>query len=146
MTSEPTSEPDSPLRQQRRTAAVRPDSRRARRVRSFRPAALVAGAVLVLGAGLTACEGGAALCLDDDSCEVVVHTDSAESTRSVEVFSGGRKLNLTVGRITDSTVEIKLGNETKTFTEDVETTIGPARITLRSAHAKDRAAEFHVVR
>ncbi|MEV6973301.1 hypothetical protein [Kitasatospora sp. NPDC093806] len=126
---------------------VRPGRRPARRrVPAVRSAALATAAVLLLGAGLTACEGGAALCLSDDSCDVVVHTDDADSTRTVEVFGGDRKVELTVGRITDTTAEVKLGTETKTLTEDTETVIGPAKVTLRRADAEEHAAQLHVAR
>lgn len=46
-----------------------------RRTAPLRPAALAAGAVLLLGGGLVACEGGASLCLNDNTCDVVVRTD-----------------------------------------------------------------------
>ncbi|MFB8237248.1 hypothetical protein ACFC58_11930 [Kitasatospora purpeofusca] len=117
-----------------------------RRRPAVRSAALAAGAVLLLGAGLTACKGGVSLCLDDNSCDVAVHTEKADSTHTVEVFGGDRTVTLTVGRITDTTAEVKVGDDTKTLTEDIETTVGSARITLRHANAHEHTAELHVVR
>ncbi|MER7706244.1 hypothetical protein ABTX81_25535 [Kitasatospora sp. NPDC097605] len=117
-----------------------------RRVPAVRSAALAAGAVLLLGAGLTACKGGVSLCLDDNSCDVAVRTENADSTHTVEVFGGDKTLKLTVGRITDITAEVRLGEETKTLTEEAETTIGSARITLHHANAREHTAELHVVR
>ncbi|CAN3980318.1 hypothetical protein [Kitasatospora purpeofusca] len=117
-----------------------------RRRPAVRSAALAAGAVLLLGTGLAACKGGVSLCLDDNSCDVAVHTEKADSTHTVEVFGGDRTVTLTVGRITDTTAEVKLGEETKTLTEDVETAVGSAKITLRHANAREHTAELHVVR
>ncbi|MDY0810006.1 hypothetical protein [Kitasatospora purpeofusca] len=117
-----------------------------RRRPAVRSAALTAGAVLLLGAGLTACKGGVSLCLDDNSCDVAVHTEKADGTHTVEVFGGDKALTLTVGRITDTTAEVKLGEDTRTLTEDVETTVGSAKITLRHASAHEHTAELHVVR
>ncbi|SDT77675.1 hypothetical protein SAMN05216371_5506 [Streptomyces sp. TLI_053] len=121
-----------------------PTGRRRRPV--VRSAALAVGAALLLGSGLTACKGGVSLCLHDDSCDVAVRTDKADGTHTVEVFGGDKAVTLTVGRITDTTAEVKLGEETRTLTEDVETTVGSARITLRHADAHDHTAELHVVR
>ncbi|WP_030391563.1 hypothetical protein [Kitasatospora purpeofusca] len=117
-----------------------------RRRPAVRSAALAVGAVLLLGAGLTACKGGVSLCLNDNSCDVAVHTEKADSTHTVEVFGGDKTLSLTVGRITDTTAEVKLGEDTKTLTEDVETSVGSAKITLRHADAQEHTAELHVVR
>ncbi|MCX4752383.1 hypothetical protein [Kitasatospora purpeofusca] len=117
-----------------------------RRRPAVRSAALAAGAVLLLGTGLAACKGGVSLCLDDNSCDVAVHTEKADSTHTVEVFGGDRTVTLTVGRITDTTAEVKLGEETKTLTEDIETGVGSAKITLRHANAREHTAELHVVR
>ncbi|MFB7669788.1 hypothetical protein ACFC26_00075 [Kitasatospora purpeofusca] len=117
-----------------------------RRRPAVRSAALAAGAVLLLGAGLTACKGGVSLCLNDNSCDVAVHTEKADGTHTVEVFGGDKTLSLTVGRITDTTAEVKLGEDTKTLTEDVETSVGSAKITLRHADAQEHTAELHVVR
>ncbi|MFE6870292.1 hypothetical protein ACFVFS_27530 [Kitasatospora sp. NPDC057692] len=124
----------------------RPTSPPSRRRPAARSAALAAGAVLLLGAGLTACKGGVALCLDDNSCEVAVRTENADSTYSAEVFGGDRTLRLTVGRITDTTAEVRLGDETKTLTEGTETVMGPATVTLRHANAREHTAEVRVVR
>ncbi|MET9403077.1 hypothetical protein [Kitasatospora sp. NPDC002965] len=130
-----------------RRAGHRPAPGSARRLGPVaRSAALAAGAVLLLGAGLTACKGGASLCLSDDSCDVVVRTDNADSTHTVEVFGGDRTVRLTVGRITDTTAEVRLGEETRTLTEDTETAVGTAKITLRHADARGHTAELHVVR
>ncbi|MFD4907783.1 hypothetical protein [Kitasatospora purpeofusca] len=117
-----------------------------RRRPAVRSAALAAGAVLLLGTGLAACKGGVSLCLDDNSCDVAVHTEKADSTHTVEVFGGDKTVTLTVGRITDTTAEVKLGEETKTLTEDIETAVGSAKITLRHADAREHTAELHVVR
>ncbi|WP_405004340.1 hypothetical protein OHV13_08250 [Kitasatospora purpeofusca] len=117
-----------------------------RRRPAVRSAALAAGAVLLLGAGLAACKGGVSLCLNDNSCDVAVHTEKADSTHTVEVFGGDKTVTLTVGRITDTTAEVKLGEETKTLTEDIETAVGSAKITLRHANAHEHTAELHVVR
>ncbi|MFF7589606.1 hypothetical protein ACFZCK_19185 [Kitasatospora purpeofusca] len=113
---------------------------------AVRSAVLAAGAVLLLGTGLTACKGGVSLCLNDNSCDVAVHTEKADSTHTVEVFGGDKTLTLTVGRITDTTAEVKLGEDTKTLTEDIETSVGSAKITLRHADAQGHTAELHVVR
>ncbi|WP_406113886.1 hypothetical protein [Kitasatospora purpeofusca] len=126
-----------------RPAYLRTGRRRRPAVRS---AALAAGAVLLLGAGLAACKGGVSLCLNDNSCDVAVHTEKADSTHTVEVFGGDKAVTLTVGRITDTTAEVKLGEDTKTLTEDIETTVGSAKITLRHADAHEHTAELHVVR
>ncbi|MFJ8430208.1 hypothetical protein ACIQ9P_02775 [Kitasatospora sp. NPDC094019] len=126
---------------------VRPARRPARRRGPVaRSAALAAGAVLLLGAGLAACKGGVSLCLDDNSCDVAVHTDKADGTHTVEVFGGDKALSLTVGRITDTTAEVKLGDDTRTVTEEVETTFGSAKVTLHHANAHEHTAELHVVR
>ncbi|WP_406197974.1 hypothetical protein OH807_13295 [Kitasatospora sp. NBC_01560] len=117
-----------------------------RRTAPLRPAALAAGAVLLLGGGLVACEGGASLCLNDNTCDVVVRTDGGDSARTVEVFDGDRKLKLTVGHITDRAAEVTIGGETKTLAEDAETAVGAAKITLRNADAHDHYAELHVSR
>ncbi len=124
-----------------------PGRRRASAARSAtRSTAFVAGAVLLLGAGLAACKGGASLCVDDNRCDVVVRTENADSTHTVEVFGGDRTLRLTVGRITDTTAEVRLGEDTRTLTEDAETTVGVAKITLHHADAHAHTAELHVVR
>ncbi|WP_327676477.1 hypothetical protein [Kitasatospora sp. NBC_00458] len=144
-----TSAPTAPHHDRRpaRHHDLRPARRPARhRSAAVRSAALAAGAVLLLGAGLTACKGGASLCLSDDSCDVVVRTDDAGSTHTVEVFGGDRAVRLTVGRITDTTAEVKLGEDTKTLTEDTETAVGGAKVTLRHASAREHSAELHVVR
>ncbi|MFB7471207.1 hypothetical protein [Kitasatospora sp. NPDC056184] len=116
------------------------------RVPAVRSAALAAGAVLLLGAGLAACKGGVALCLDDNSCDVAVRTENADSTYSAEVFGGDKTLKLTVGRITDTTAEVRLGDETKTLTEGTATVMGSATVTLRHANAREHTAEVRVVR
>ncbi|MFE2726356.1 hypothetical protein [Kitasatospora sp. NPDC059327] len=121
-------------------------ARPARRFAPARPALLGAAAVLLLGAGLTACEGGASLCTTDTGCDVVVRTDGGDATHSVEVFSGDRTVKLTIGHITDSAAEVKIGDETKTIGEGVETAVGAAKITLREADAHDHYAELHVSR
>ncbi|MFF2348859.1 hypothetical protein ACFVVL_03645 [Kitasatospora sp. NPDC058115] len=145
-----TSAPTSP--HQDRHPTSRPAARRSRpspgrrRGPAVRSAALAAGAVLLLGAGLTACKGGVSLCLDDNSCDVAVRTENADSTYSAEVFGGDKTLKLTVGRITDTTAEVKLGDETRTLTEGAATVIGSATVTLRHANAHDHTAELRVVR
>ncbi|MFE7192477.1 hypothetical protein [Kitasatospora sp. NPDC057541] len=136
-----TSAPTSPHQDHRPTR--RPGRRRVPAVRS---AALAVGAVVLLGAGLTACKGGVALCLDDNSCDVAVRTENADSTYSAEVFGGAKTLKLTVGRITDTTAEVKLGDETKTLTEGTDTVFGSATVSLRHANAREHTAELHVVR
>lgn len=118
----------------------------ARPARRSAPVLLAAAAALLLGAGLTACEGGASLCTTDNSCDVVVRTDGGDSTRTVEVFGGDRTVTLIVGHITDTAAEVKLGEETRTITEGAETAIGTAKITLRNANAHDHYAELHVSR
>ncbi|MER5353067.1 hypothetical protein ABT093_22375 [Kitasatospora sp. NPDC002551] len=117
-----------------------------RRVPAVRTAALAAGAVLLLGAGLTACKGGVSVCLDDISCTVTVRTDSSEAANTIEVFGSGKTLWLTVGRITDTTAEVRLGDETRTLTEDKATVIGAVTVTLRHANAREHSAELQVVR
>lgn len=111
-----------------------------------RPALLAAGAVLALGAGLTACGGSGSLCLDDDSCDVVVRTDDADASKTVQVFGGSHTMKMAVGHITDSTVEVAVGDDRKTVGKDVETTIGQAKVTLHKANKGDRSAELHVTR
>ncbi|WP_380284851.1 hypothetical protein [Kitasatospora purpeofusca] len=145
MTSAPTArhQDHHPTPPPTRRPGPRPGRRRAPAVRS---AALAVGAALLLGAGLTACKGGVSLCLDDNSCTVAVRTETADSTHAVEVFGGDKTLKLTVGRITDTTAEVKLGDETKTLTEDTATVIGAATITLHHANAREHTAELHVVR
>ncbi|MFE6745868.1 hypothetical protein ACFVGM_08460 [Kitasatospora purpeofusca] len=113
---------------------------------AVRSAALAAGAVLLFGAALGACKGGVSFCPDDNSCDVAVRTEKADSTHTVEVFGGDRALSLTVGRITDTTAEVELGGDTKTLTEDIETGVGSAKITLRRANGQEHTAELHVVR
>ncbi|MEV0187331.1 hypothetical protein AB0I39_02185 [Kitasatospora purpeofusca] len=51
-----------------------------------------------------------------------------------------------MGRITDTTAAVELGGDTKTLTEDIETGVGSAKITLRRANAQEHTAELHVVR
>ncbi|MFF3003883.1 hypothetical protein ACFVTF_13855 [Kitasatospora sp. NPDC057940] len=133
------------------TTANTPNSHRTRARRRFGPAAhrralLAAGAVLTLGAGLTACDGGAALCLDDDSCDVVVRTDDAEAAKSLQIFGGDRTVKMTVSHITDSTAEVAVGDERKTVGKGAETAVGAAKVTLRKADKGDRYAELHVTR
>ncbi|MFF4378883.1 hypothetical protein [Kitasatospora sp. NPDC001547] len=110
------------------------------------PALLAAGAVLVLGAGLTACEGGVALCLDDHKCTVGIKTDKADGTKTVKVFGGDDPMSMTVGRITDDSAEVTIGDDRKTATKDSETTVGSARVTLRKTNKGDHYAEVHVER
>ncbi|MEV8325010.1 hypothetical protein [Kitasatospora sp. NPDC056731] len=131
------------------TTASTPNSHRTPARRRFGPAVhrralLAAGAVLTLGAGLTACDGGVALCLDDDSCDVVVRTDGADAFKTLQVFGGDRTVKMTVGHITDSTVEVAVGDERKTVGKDAETAVGAAKVTLRKADKGDRYAELHV--
>ncbi|MGV9263731.1 hypothetical protein ACWDRR_03575 [Kitasatospora sp. NPDC003701] len=121
-------------------------ARPARRPGPVRSALLAAGAVLVLGAGLTACKGGASLCTTDNSCDVVVRTDGGDSTHTVEIFGGDRTVKLIVSHITDTAAEVKLGDETRTVAEGVETAVGTTKITLRNANAHDNYAELHVSR
>ncbi|MFJ9947625.1 hypothetical protein [Kitasatospora sp. NPDC091207] len=121
-------------------------ARPARRPAPVRPALLAAAAVLLLGAGLTACKGGASLCTTDTSCDVVVRTDGGDATHSVEVFGGDRTVKLTISHITDKAAEVKIGDETRTITEGAETAVGTAKITLRKADAHDHYAELHVSR
>ncbi|MFI9326217.1 hypothetical protein ACIGZJ_01585 [Kitasatospora sp. NPDC052868] len=102
--------------------------------------------MLLLTTGLTACKASAALCSDDDSCDVVVRTDGADAANTVEVFGGDRSVKLTVSHITDTSAEVKVGEETRTLTEKTEAAIGQARITLRRAVAGDHYAELHVSR
>ncbi|MFJ3214976.1 hypothetical protein ACIPLC_03520 [Kitasatospora sp. NPDC086801] len=133
------------------TTASTPHSRRTPARRRFRPAVrrpalLAAGAVLALGAGLTACEGGVALCLDDDSCDVVVRTDDADASKTLQVFGGDRTVKMTVGHITDSTVEVAVGDDRQTVGKDAETAVGQAKVTLRKANKDDRYAELRVTR
>ncbi|MER6395048.1 hypothetical protein ABT263_03165 [Kitasatospora sp. NPDC001603] len=121
-------------------------ARPARRPVPVRPTLFAAAAVLLLGAGLTACEGGAALCTSDNSCDVVVRTEGGDSTRTVEVFGGDRTVELTISHITDTAAEVKPGDDTRTVAEGAETAIGTAKITLRNANAHDHHAELHVSR
>ncbi|MEU1287525.1 hypothetical protein [Kitasatospora sp. NPDC005856] len=110
------------------------------------PALLAAGAVLVLGAGLTACEGGVALCLDDHKCTVGITTDEAGGTKTVKVFGGDKPMELTVGHIGDSSAEVTIGDARKTATKDAETSVGGVRIILRKTSKADHYAELHVER
>ncbi|MFJ6140649.1 hypothetical protein [Kitasatospora sp. NPDC092286] len=112
----------------------------------IRSAALAVGAVLLIGTGLTACKASASLCTNDNSCDVVVRTEGGDSTHTVEVFGGDKTVKLTVSHITDTSVEVKLGDESKTVTEDTETAIGKAKVVLRNANAGDHYAELHVSR
>ncbi|MFI8080603.1 hypothetical protein ACIF6L_07440 [Kitasatospora sp. NPDC086009] len=121
-------------------------ARPARRPVPGRPTLFAAAAVLLLGAGPTACEGGAALCTSDNSCDVVVRTAGGDSTHTVEVFGGDRTVELIVSHITDSAAEVRLGDDTRTVAEGAETAIGTAKITLRDANAHDHDAELHVSR
>ncbi|MFF2039138.1 hypothetical protein ACFVVX_01820 [Kitasatospora sp. NPDC058170] len=119
---------------------------RTARARTARTALLAAGAVLLLTTGLAACKAGATLCTEDDSCDVVVRTDGADASNTVEVFGSDRTVKLTVSHITDTSAEVKLGGETRTLTEKTEATIGQTKITLRKAVAGDHYAELHVSR
>ncbi|MFG2916490.1 hypothetical protein ACGF0D_26825 [Kitasatospora sp. NPDC048298] len=117
------------------------------RARSRRgPAFLAAGAVLVLGAGLTACEGGVALCLDDHKCTVGIKTDKADGTKTVKVFGGDNPMEMTVGHITDNSAEVTIGDRKKTAAMDSETSVNSVRITLRKVNKADHYAELHVER
>ncbi|MFD7452290.1 hypothetical protein [Kitasatospora sp. NPDC059827] len=111
-----------------------------------RPALLAAAAVLTLGAGLTACEGGVALCLDDNSCTLSVRTDGADASKTVKVFGGDHPLDMTVGRITDKNAEVTIGGDKKTVDKDSESTVGGVKVTLRKADKGDHYAELHVNR
>ncbi|MFE3875538.1 hypothetical protein ACFXPX_14195 [Kitasatospora sp. NPDC059146] len=111
-----------------------------------RPALLVSAAVLTLGAGLTACEGGVALCLDDNSCTLSVRTDGADASKTVKVFGGDHPLDMTVGRITDKNAEVTIGGDKKTVDKDSESTVGGVKVTLRKADKGDHYAELHVNR
>ncbi|MFJ7248689.1 hypothetical protein ACIQWA_29245 [Kitasatospora sp. NPDC098652] len=111
-----------------------------------RPALLAAAAVLTLGAGLTACEGGAALCLDDNSCTLSVRTDGADASKTVKVFGGDHPLDMTVGRITDKNADVTVGGDRKTVDKDSESTVGGVKVTLRKADKGDHYAELHVNR
>ncbi|MGW3072205.1 hypothetical protein [Kitasatospora sp. NPDC001132] len=110
------------------------------------PVFLAAGAVLVLGAGLTACEGGVALCLDDHKCTVGIKTDKAEGTKTVKVFGGDNPMEMTVGHVTDDSAEVTIGDRKKTAAMDSETSVNSVRITLRKANKADHYAELHVER
>ncbi|MFI2611046.1 hypothetical protein [Kitasatospora sp. NPDC018619] len=110
------------------------------------PALLAAGAVLVLGAGLTACEGGVALCLDDYKCTVGIKTDGADGTKTVKVFGGDNPMTMTVGGITDDSAEVTIGDSRRTAAKGTETSVGGVRVTLRKANRGDHYAEVHVER
>ncbi|MFH9348417.1 hypothetical protein [Kitasatospora sp. NPDC017646] len=111
-----------------------------------RPALLAAAAVLALGAGLTACEGGVALCLDDNSCTLSVKTDGADASKTVKVFGGDHPLDMTVGHITDGNADVTIGGEKKTVDKGSETTVGGVKVTLRKADKGDHYTELHVNR
>lgn len=110
------------------------------------PAALAAGAVLVLGVGLTACEAGVTLCPDDHRCTVGIKTGSTDGAKTVKVFGGDRPLEMTVGHITDDSAEVAVGDQRKTAGTDSETSVGGVRVTLRKADRDDHYAELHVER
>ncbi|MFF2543339.1 hypothetical protein ACFVUY_12320 [Kitasatospora sp. NPDC058063] len=124
---------------------TRPGTRLGTRFRRG-PAFLAAGAVLVLGAGLTACEGGVALCLDDHKCTVDIKTDKADGTKTVKVFGGDNPMRMTVGHIGDNSAEVTVGDDRKTATKDSETSVGGVRITLRKTNKDDHYAEVHIER
>ncbi|MBO1414843.1 hypothetical protein [Streptomyces sp. FH025] len=111
-----------------------------------RPALLAAAAVLALGAGLTACEGGVALCLDDNSCTLSVRTDGADAVKSVKVFGGDHPLDMTIGHITDTTAEVTVGDDRKTVDKGTEAAVGRVKVTLRKADKGDHFAELRVTR
>ncbi|MFI8456402.1 hypothetical protein [Kitasatospora sp. NPDC085464] len=112
----------------------------------FGSAILAAGAVLTLGAGLTACEGGVALCLDDHKCTVGIKTDGADASKTVKVFGGDNPMKMTVGHITDNSAEVTIGDNKKTVDKDAETDVGTVRVTIRKADKGDHFAEVHVER
>ncbi|MEV7183442.1 hypothetical protein [Kitasatospora sp. NPDC093102] len=130
------------------TARSTPNPHRTRLRTRFRhgPALLAAGAVLMLGAGLTACEGTVALCLDDHKCTVTVTTDGDDDSKTVKVFGGDKAMNMTVGHITDNSAEVTIGDSKKTLTKNSETSVGGVRVTLRETEKKRHYVEAHVER
>ncbi|MFJ6616356.1 hypothetical protein ACIQOW_02085 [Kitasatospora sp. NPDC091335] len=130
------------------TASRTPNPHRTRLRTRFRrgPALLAAGAVLVLGAGLTACEGGVALCLDDRTCTVGIKTDGADAAKTVKIFGGDNPMKLTMSHITDNSAEVTIGEDRKTVTKDSQTSVGNVKVTLRKADKGDHYAEVHVER
>ncbi|MFJ9695043.1 hypothetical protein [Kitasatospora sp. NPDC101183] len=111
-----------------------------------RSALLVTAAVLALGAGTTACEGGVALCLDDNSCTLSIRTGSDDGSKTVKVFGGEHPLEMTVGHVTDGTAEVKIGDDRKTVDKGKEGTVGGVKVILRKSDKEDHFAELHVSR
>ncbi|MFF7988523.1 hypothetical protein ACFZDG_01875 [Kitasatospora xanthocidica] len=109
-------------------------------------AIVAAGAVLTLGAGLAACEGGVALCLDDHKCTVGIKTDGVDASKTVKVFGGDNPMKMTVGHISDSGAEVTIGDNKKTVSKDSETAVGNVRVTIRKSDRSDHFAEVHVER
>ncbi|MEV7771764.1 hypothetical protein [Kitasatospora sp. NPDC086791] len=107
---------------------------------------LAAGAVLTLGAGLTACEGGVAQCLDGHQCTVGIRTDGADASTTVRVFGGDSPLTMTVGHITDRYAEVTIGDTGKTVDKESETAVGNVKVTVRKADEDEHFAEIHVER